>query len=366
MREWALLLWLWIAWPAQAEKTRSMTIAQTEQFLATLQGKRDGKVAGALDHLHLTERVSRTRLARWEAAFPGKDAQEALRKQADLSAFLDPPAEDRVIRPRPESKAQEQILLQAVEFVRNAMMRLPDFLATRETLHFAEPSMPQESSGDTDASKLRLIGSNHRTVTYRDGLEVPFRQGGNALNRPPMGLTSEGEFGPILIQVFRDALENKIGFLRWENGPTGTEAVFGYLVPEKASHFRIEFTSDHRDVIEHSAYHGEIAVDATTGAVSRLSEIADLGAQETVKYAAIEVEYAPVTIGGKTYICPVRGVAFSRIAVPNSDWTPGHRDSTPPTEQNLLIQTHLNEITFKNYHKFRAVARILPGSADSQ
>lgn len=364
MRKWTLLLLLWMAWPALAAKTRTLTVAQMDLLLSTLHGQRDGKVAGVLDHVYVTERVSQARLARWEAEFPGKHTQEALREVADAATFLDPPAYELVVSPRPPIDVQEHILSLVVESVKNTMARLPDFLATRETMHFAGISAPPDASGKSEEPELHLIGRYRRTVTYRNGLEVPFRDEGKKINRSILGLTSDGEFGPILLQVFRDALQSDVRFLRWGKGVTGRAVVFGYTVPEKASHFHIETTEKNVPVIEHPPYHGEIEVDSATGHMLRLSEIADFGTQEKIKRAAIEVEYAPVTIGGRVYICPVRAVAFLRMAIPN--WTPLYSSTNPSNEKEWSIQTHLNDVTFKDYQKFRTVVRIFPDDIVSQ
>ncbi len=49
---------------------KTLSIEQMEQLLVKLHGKPDGKVAGELEDVELTERVSQARLARWESGFP--------------------------------------------------------------------------------------------------------------------------------------------------------------------------------------------------------------------------------------------------------------------------------------------------------
>jgi hypothetical protein len=55
--------------------------------------------------------------------------------------------------------------------------------------------------------------------------------------------------------------------------------------------------------------------------------------------AEILVEYGPVELGGKTYICPLKSVAFSQE----------------------LVLGWLNHVVFDQYHVYHATARILPG-----
>src|SRR5580698_1976460 len=298
-----------LASPAWAAK--SLSIDQVEQLLVQLGGKPDAKVAAELDDVLLTQRVSSARLAHWEAEFPGDRAREELLKLADMSAFLDPPAPDVVADPRPDVKTQLQILSLAVQYVGKTIPRLPDFYAMRETTHFEGISPAGYLLGEGETA-LESTGAYNRTVTYRDGKEIPFETVGKREKEPALGLTSNGEFGPILVGVLRDSLASKIAFLRWERGPNGSAAVFGYTVPESGSHFTVDTTIGNWARTAHPAYHGEIEIDPASGEVLRLSEIADTN---PVEPASIAVEYAPVTIGGRSYICPVRGVAFSKLRV---------------------------------------------------
>ncbi len=310
MRKWVLSLLLWgIAWPAMAAKT--LSIDQMQQLLATLHDKSDGKVAGELDDVELTERVSLARLAHWETEFPGTHTHEQLIRLADMSAFLTPPASDVVADPRPDTKTQLQILKMAVQYVANTMPRLPDFYATRETTHFEnDPSRPSFSVGGF-SRELRLTAAYSKVVTYRDGHEVSFEGAGKQQKERESGLTTDGEFGPILIEILGDALGGKVEWLRWEQGASGPIAIFSYhAAPQADSHFKMGVTVKGKTQEIIPAYHGKFAVDPATGAILRLIQIADMTPSNQAMSAAIEVEYAPVTIAGRSYICPVRGVAF--------------------------------------------------------
>ena len=348
MRRWAvLLLLLWFAWPAMAAK--KLTIAQVEELLAKLVGKADGKVAGELDNAQLTERVSAARLARWEAEFPGSRATRELMKLADMSAFLDPPASDVIPDPPPDPDTQRHMLWMAEQYVGTTMARLPDLSATRETTHFGMTSSENPDSVSRDATAMQWTGVTSRTVTYRDGHEVAFEGESKQEKEPGLGLTTHGEFGPILAQVLSDALESQVSFQRWEQGASEPAAVFHYAVPEDASHFQVNIMIDGQAQTVHPAYHGEIEIDPETGAILRLSEVADRPPPHKARRSAIEVEYAPVTIGERSYICPVKGVAFSVVA---PSWGP--------------MLTQLNDVAFTHYHAFRSEARIVDGSETSK
>jgi VWFA-related protein len=373
MRKWLIPLLLWgIAVPAMAAKT--LSIDQMEQFLVTLQGKPDGKVAGELDDVELTERVSLARLAHWETEFPGTHTHEELIKLADMSAFLNPPASDVVGDPRPDTKTQLQILRMAVQYVANTMPRLPDFYATRETTHFENDPLLPSLSTEGFSRVLRRTATYSKVVTYREGHEVSFEGAGKQQKELDSGLTTDGEFGPTLIEILGDALRGKVEWLRWEQGASGPIAVFSYALPQADSHFKVGVTvkGEKQEIVP--AYHGKFAVDPTTGAILRLVQIADMMPQNQTMSAAIEVEYAPVTIAGRTYICPVKGVAFSETPVisATSSVTSTNIGGAPTSatgDQNSgPIHIRLNDVAFTHYHEFQSEARIVTnpsGSSDN-
>jgi hypothetical protein len=368
MRKWAVLLLLWgFAWPAMAAKI--MSIDQMEQLLSKLHGEPDRKVADGLGDVQLTERVSLTRLMRWEAEFPGPSAHEQLMKLADLSAFLKPPAADVLPDPRPDMETQQHMLWMAVQYVRNTTSQLPNFLATRETTHLESTPSPSDTfSGMGDTPTLQATSVYSRTVTYRGGHEVLEGEAGKPEKESAFGLFSHGEFGPILAQILSDALLSQVNFLRWEQGPSGRAAVFDYTVPENASHFRMVTTIGNASASVNvnsfnPAYHGEIEIDSGTGAILRLSEIADVTPPRQDQRAAIMVEYAPVTIGGHGYICPVRSVAFSKIRVPIEG--ANGKTVNPTAPYSWPIQTYLNDVAFTGYHEFRSESRIVGDQSDT-
>ena len=382
IRKCAILLLLWgIAWPAMADKT--MSIEQMEQLLIKLHGKPDGKVAGELEDARLTERVSPARLAHWEADFPGKRTQEELMKLADMTAFLNPPASDVLRDPPPDIETQQRMVSMALEYVRSTTTRLPDFYATRETTHFEDTlsrreeytysgstamdahaslsDLPIQTPGMGSTAEYRGLhgtGEYSMTVTYRDGHEAIDEDAGKRkkAEESALGLTSSGEFGPILGAVINDIIPTGVSWLRWEQGDGEPAAVFHYAVAANQSHFRIGITMDGKGQSLFPAYHGEIEIDPATGEILRLSEVADAAPPHAGMRAAKVVEYAPVNIGGRSYICPVKSVAFSTIPVPSA---------AANDEASQPVQVNLNDVAFTHYHEFGSEARIVPaGSAD--
>jgi hypothetical protein len=373
------LLFLGIVPSVFAQKP--VTIAQLEQLLTANHDDSDVKRAERLAGLQLTERASVARLAQWKADFPGKRTDEALIELADASSFLDLPAEEISANAPPNRDTEREMLSRVIEYAAKVIPTLPNFIATRETIHFEDsPSVPRVeasgagagsnyhtmrtenfSTGTTKYEPLHVTGRSSFPVTYRDGKEVDDLAKGKAARRETvaMGLTTTGEFGPILSVVLNDAFRNHMEWGHWEQGSGGLIAVYRYAVPQEKSHYLVEFLTGSDWTHLNPAYRGEIAIDPATGSVLRLTVVTELAQPFQMISIANRVDYGPVPIGDRTYICPLKGVAFSTLPAAFTTW-----DATglaPPA----ALQTRLNDVTFTNYHRFRADVRIL-GSNDEK
>jgi hypothetical protein len=369
MRRWvALLLMAGIGLPALGAK--SLSIEQLEQLLAANQGKADAHVAQQLADVELTERVSPDRLAKWEKNFPGPKTHEMLIRLADTAAFLKTATPDLVPIAAPDSDTQEKMLALASEYVKTTITRLPNFYATRETTHFEDaPSQEQMTAatsaptgwrtrplgiaiGKTEPKPMHSNGTTSATVTYRDGYEVHDAEGtkDSKGNQPQAGLSTRGEFGPILSVVIGDVIRSQVTWSHWERSTGDPMAVLHYAVPEDQSNYLVRIPNGSKVEEVYPGYHGEIAIDPATGSILRLSIVADLTGPYQTMQTAILVEYAPVAIGDRTYICPVHGVAFAKTPVAGV---------TADTQGSVTVQTQLNDVVFTHYHLFGSEARIV-------
>lgn len=351
---------------------RTVSVDQIRQMLADARGHSDAKISGDLSGLELTERLSAETLAQFDAGVPGPRSQEALLELADASAFLPLPESEVLSQPPPEAAGFHRIIDNAIQYLGKTIPNLPNFMASRETLHFEDSPYQQEIDNSRSIGtgiSTQSVGSAHLTigqpywlplystgktsvqVTYRAGREVPTTESSNLREAERMGLTTKGEFGPILAIVMSDALRNKLYWDHWEPGADGPVAVFRYTVPKSGSHYNVAYPSDSGMKMLAPAYHGFFALNPDTGGVLRLTIIAEMQPPYQFVQVGIAVEYGPVRLGDKMYICPLHAVVLSREPIPE--------EAVVVAPQ---LRTCLNDVDFTNYHLFHANAHIVPST----
>ncbi len=363
----ALLLVVSTQVPARA--ARRVTVQQMDLLLEDYKGESDGKVAGQLADMELTERASSARLAHWESEFPGRRCHEILTELVDASSFLELPESDKLPQPTPDADGQRAILAKTTDYLNQALSRLPNFFATRKTEYYEDKppvqtvehydngltgrrgtSIPTVTQGTSTAERIHIVDHASVPVGYQDGYEMrgSKRMDSSLLNEPVRGLTTVGEFGPILAVVFPDAVRGKISWGYWEQGAGGALAVYRYKVPASESEYLVQFPKDRELIKVLPAYHGEISIDPESGAIMRITIVPDFVPPYELVKEGMMVEYGAVGLGGSSYICPVKSVAVA--VMPIND----------PTSDAYPLQTQLNDVAFTDYHLFRSESRIVP------
>ncbi len=361
---------------------RRLTVVQLQETLAASRNKTDADLAWIVADLEMSQRISAARLAALMKDLPGEQSRRALTALADESQFLDlPPAE---IAPTPTAtpEQQRQIMAKILAYLADEIPRLPNFFATRQTLHFADTPSLYDIAGNISVryQPLHVTGTTSRRAMYRDGKEIADEDVSNSAKAPLQGLRSSGEFGPLLSIVMLDAAKGKAAWSHWEQGPGGLIAVYSYSVPQSDSHYEVDYCcvadSEHTHLREFKktvGYHGEIAADSATGAITRLTLELDLKTNDEISLGDILVDYGSVEIGGRTYTCPVKSLALSkvRMALRNGSQVGsgsvllrGRAGGVASAVQTGVAgegptQSLLNDVTFTDYHIFRGEARML-------
>lgn len=337
-----------------------VSVAQLEQLLTASRGASDADLAKQLEGLSLTERLSERRLSLLEAMARGKRARQQLRILADLSAFRDPPADEAPSDPPPDASAQRQMLSQVAAYLTTTVRKLPDLFAHQATTRYQETPSYQEGRS-MGYEHLHVVDGWTTTVRYRNGSEIV--ETGPPKRKPKEGeLITVGVFGPALAGV-RDMVGNHVGLTwsRWENGDRGRIAVFHYAISLENSVRPVWLCclpdGDGKQAFNrYSGYQGEVSIDPESGAILRLTVHTDLQSTTPLAQSDIMIEYGPVDIGGKAYICPLKSISIDRARSVSvlTEWNESFMAYGPFT-------TMLNDITFDRYHIFRSESRVLTG-----
>jgi len=324
-----------------------------------------------LGALELTERLMNDQRAQLLALLANDREREALMAIADLSEFLPPPPGEVPTDPVPDRETQLGILKRTFDYLGDSIHKLPDFFAARTTVSYQEPQVRDEDCKNPSTEQsLRVAFTSRGTVLYRDGAEVVDQEKSNRkrmLKGRERALDTRGTFGPVLASVLTAAAsgQSTMTWGRWERSGNANLAVFRFAVPSTTPIFEVTFcclpegdgTTVYRNM---TGYHGEFAVDPASGAVMRLAIEADLDEDRDplapLIRSALVVEYAPVEIGGKRYICPIRSVSVSRGRTLSFmyDWGIPFIVYGP-------FETLVNDFAFSDYHKFGSESRILTG-----
>jgi hypothetical protein len=350
----------------KSDGPEKVTVDQLEQALSVVHRKSDTEMAQALSGLELTERLSAARLVHLNADLPGEKAQQALLILADKSAFLPPPEDEIVADPRPDAAATRQMLVKIVSYVNTTVRQLPNLMAIRETTGFEDRPQEdiQEATDVVSLSYLPLhaVGKSSLAVTYRDRKEVVDESATKSLKHEGKigGLTTSGEFGPMLSTVLADALKGKITWSRWEQDSSGRLAVFHYAVPDEKSNYYVKFCCEPDASVfnERASYHGEITFDPANGSILRMTLEAEMPPKGLVSNAGIVIEYSSVEIGGQSYICPAKSVSvlLAHTAMPQGMYSRSNYQGA--------AKTFLNDVAFGQYRRFGSETRILTGEVE--
>jgi len=334
---------------------RRISIAELQKVLEL--DESDAEKAKQLSGVELTEKLSQRRLASLFQIAHGKKTRQELTILFDTSCFLAPPADERVTAPPPNADEQKRMLAMTSDYLNTTIHKLPDLFAKRTTVRYQES--PMDLEGGAAYQPLHQTDSLATAIHYRNGAEVTDQKTRKVKPGDPELLTY-GEFGPVLEGVLEDFGKNEqLQWSRWEEDG-GKIAVFRYSLPSEESDHHVMACcvpdGDGRQVFQrYPGYHGEISINPETGAILRLTFRSDLKSTTPLSRSDIMIQYGPVDMGGKTYVCPIKSVSIMRIRSVRilSDWDQWFRIYGP-------YATMLNDVSFGGYHVFRSNSRILP------
>jgi hypothetical protein len=370
-----------LALPGRAAE--KMTVAQLEQVLAQRAAQphepakkhnagatdeiidiSDGDLLQQLDQddelipriagMELTERLSTLSMYRLIGKYNlGAHVQQALEQLADRSALLKLPAGEHLRQPPPDTETQQQMLKKARAYVLRELSHLPNFVATQTTTRFDDsPTTLKYFQAMTDQAGFHRVGSVQRQITFQDGKEVTDAAHAPAdAKRKDTGLESHGEFGTEAAVVLMDLEHGSTAFDHWEQSMAGPAAVYQYSVPRESSHYEVtDACQDHVSFHDTPGYHGELALDAKSGAILRMTLEAESKPGDPVSHVASVIEYGLVVLGNHRSICPLRSLTFMMEEA--NGCAHGNRKLQKPVAM-------INQTIFSNYHRFGSSATMI-------
>jgi hypothetical protein len=368
-RLFILGLFLAIVLPACA--VEPLTVAQLEKMIAAytadragallpVQRMQDDGLASELNRLTLAERLSSAKQAQIAKKYSlGPLATSALQLLAARTALLDPPDAELPDKPPPDAETQRRMIAQARTFVFQTLKRLPNFFATRLTTRASGTTPDLNKNGMVLRMGLFPAGGSSSEITFRNGEEIlePMKTA-DPPSLPESGLESWGEFGPEPAIVLLDASKGTLSFRHWEQTGAGLAAVFRYDVPRAESHYEVNYgclgSTTFHDV---PGYHGSLAIDPASGAILRVTVEADWTLGDPITHVASVIEYGPVEIGERTYVCPLHSLTFM---VEETNATCSHNGHSARAVTKLAQPVlMLNQTSFTNYHRLGSTSTIL-------
>ncbi len=238
-----------------------------------------------------------------------------------------PPAAE--IKPAPTRVEQRQILAAVTEYAARYVDSLPDFICDQTVRQFEAGRKPKHwRQLDSLTSKLVFNkGREERSLEMVNGKPVSARRH----VRTP--LTSEGEFGILVREIFNPDTDTTFSWSGWEWINGRQMAVLNFSIDRR--HSSLKLTGDMGSGI--APYRGTVTSDPDTGEIWKVTDEAfDIPRIVQTESIATSIEYDHITIAGRTYLLPVRAVVMLNTG-----------------ENNIR-----NEMTFEGYRKFESDSTI--------
>ncbi len=359
---WILLLCL-VASPAWSSTNKKLSVEELRGLLTSLQQakKDDADTAMQLKPVELSEELTSATMNGMADLVPGPLTTEQMYVLETRSSILAPPASDIPTATAPDAAAQQAMLSKAENYVTKTYAQLPQLTASRMMARFQDgvvnpPTYSSTQSGITNNRDpifeqtmltVRLMNTKTDTIESENGAEKLVK------DKTPWGPNGiVASVGPAL--TLHAAMDQIMSYgspkwLRWESINGHQVAVYSFAIDKKKAHFSVTYCcfpvtdttgtthvaapigaapggapGNMQNSVEwnnfkgNSGYHGELFLDPDTGIIVRLITEAEFKPSDFVHYEDIRTDFAPVTVGGKTLIVPIRSFSVAEI-VPNGD-----------------------------------------------
>jgi hypothetical protein len=294
----------------------NLTVAQLEMFIrsAVELKQPDRQVAEYLRHVKLTDKLDDRTIEDLQSLGAGPKTVAVLRELSDASANLPaapppPPKPVYVPPPPPDSVEQAKIIDEAREYALNYTKQLPNFICVQVTRRDIDPSGTGNNwyHGDTITARLSYNGFENYEVILHNNQPVT-----NASMRQFGGMSSQGEFGSMMKEVFEPETHTEFSWDHWGKLRGRKAYVFAYDVQQEFSKYRVE-ADDAEGIVP--AYRGLVYIDEDTKAVVKIVMTPyNMPSTFPIHDITSSLDYDFETIGDQQYMLPLKSVLISRRA----------------------------------------------------
>ena len=236
----------------------------------------------------------------------------------------------------PAIDVQKDILGRAVLYAGKYTAALPNFSCVQKTERYVDPS------GYGKWQKLDVMSEEVRFRMGREEYYVISADGKKQSARPAKvrGITSTGEFGSLLRDVFSPASDAKFAWRSWGVVGEVQVQVFSYEVARENSTYTLSHSGRATQRVT-PGFHGLLYIEPDTGRVRRVTLTVnenELPPDFPIRACTLKTDYADRLIGDSKFLMPVSAVVELR--------------KTPDRSTR-------NEITFTKYRLYTAASNIL-------
>ncbi len=232
---------------------------------------------------------------------------------------------------KPAPDQQKRTLDAAREIAINYTAMLPDFICNEQMER--DDSAPGQRKVDRLVIQLSYFQQKEKQkLISMNGL--PATQPLESLE----GMITGGEFGSLQLGVFDPS---SAADFQWKSSSEVRKrraSAYTYRIARARSHYMLGYRDPSGKLVSSAAgYHGEIALDAETNRVLRLTASADdTPTESAITQSSAEIDYDFIDVGGKSYLLPARSNARMERA----------------------YRVISNSVTFTDYKKFEADSTI--------
>lgn len=293
---------------------RQMSVPDLVTFIkSSIQLRNDDRaVADTVRRIKLTNRLDSGTVEDLQGLGAGPRTLAALRELIAASASLPvaapvaPPPPQAVIAP-PSPAELKKILAEITQKALDYTKGLPNFICAQVTTRSFDPSGTESwRQGDRIQEQLSYVdGKEDYKVVLVNNLPVA-----NMKHEQLGGITSSGEFGTMLYQIFAPQTQTQFDWERWATLRGKRMYVFSFRVAQPNSDYSIYHQPSGRTIV--AGYHGLIYADAETKQIMRIKMDCEGLEGFPINQVGLTLDYAPTKISDQDFVLPMAAEVRSR------------------------------------------------------